>query len=161
MSAMTSMAFVHGINASNKRNGNMLGDSSVWLQFMQFIDFGDLKISERQMQISYPPLYSMYVAIMSQQMKTTQNLGSTQPLKLNFSDACKLLLLNNVEGLSSRNVMELYTSAQLNQNTYVLCSNIVSMLADERHSSSVYEEAFKYILSKEGELIVTVFTSVI
>ena len=120
----------------------MLGDSSIWLQLLQFIDFGDKpKLSERILQSSYPPLYCMYVTIMSQ-MKSYPEKN-----RLNFSDACKLLLLNNIEGLTSRSILELYTSARLNQNTYALCSNILSTLADERHSSGVYEETFRYVLS--------------
>ena len=130
-----------GVAAGKKIN--MLGDSSVWLQLMQFLDFGDLKIPERVLQSKYPPLFCMYNTIQSQ-MK-----GYPEKNRLNFSDACKLLLLNNVEGLTSRNVLELYTSSRLNQNTYALCSHILSTLADERHSSDVYQETFRYVLSQE------------
>ena len=123
---------------------NMLGDSSVWLQLMHFIDFGELKMPERLLQSKYPPLYCMYSTIMSQMRGYHADKN-----RLNFSDACKLLILNNVEGLTSRNVLELYTSSRLNQNTYALCSNILSTLADERHSSAVYEETFRYVLSED------------
>lgn len=51
------------------------------------------------------------------------------------------------QGLSSRNVLELYTSSRLNQDTHALCGSIINDLADERHASSMYEETFKYILS--------------
>lgn len=135
-SASSLSSYLRGI-ASKKTN--LLGDSDVWLQLMQFIDFGELKIPERLLQQQHPPLYCMHSEIVSQ-MAGRAN-------KLNFSDTCKLLLLNNIEGLSSRTVLELYTSSRLNQNTYALCSSIVNTLADERHASSVYEDAFKYILS--------------
>lgn len=46
-------------------------------------------------------------------------------------------------------MLEQHTSMRLNQSTYVLCSNIISALADERHSPAVYEETFKYILSSD------------
>lgn len=129
-------SYLRGI-ASKKTN--ILGDSDVWLQLMQFIEFGELSIPERLLQQQHPPLYCMHSEIVSQ-MAGRAN-------KLNFSDSCKLLLLNNIEGLSSRTVLELYTSSRLNQNTYALCSSIVNTLADERHASSVYEDTFKYILS--------------
>lgn len=126
---------------------NMLGDSSVWLQLMQFISFGEnASMPERLMQKQYPPLFGMYAAVMSHAKKqvTSQQLPQ-QTETLNFSDVCKLLLLNNVEGLTARNIIEMHTSARLRQNTYTLCSNIVSALADERHSSEVYEETFRYL----------------
>ena len=110
---------------------NLLGDSSVWLQLMQFLDFGELKIPERLLQKQYPPLFCMYMAVMS------------QSTSLNFSDVCKLLILNNVEGLSTRNITEMHTSTRLKCNTYTLCNHIVNALADERHSSEVYEATFR------------------
>ena len=122
----------------------MLGDSSIWLQLLQFVDFGEQpKLPERLMQSKYPPLFCMYATIKSQMRNFPENN------RLNFSDACKLLLLNNIEGLTSRSILELYTSTRLNQNTYALCSNILSTLADERHSSEVYEETFRYVLSSD------------
>lgn len=133
--ALSSLAYL-----SAKKN-NMLGDSGTWLQLMQFVDFGDLQIPERILQRQYPPLFCMYAATSSQMH------GVAEGSRLNFSDACKLLLLNNVEGLTSRNILELHTSSRMGQNTYVLCSNIIGALADERHSSAVYEETFKYIMS--------------
>ena len=88
---------------------NLLGDSSVWLQLMQFIEFGELKMPERLLQKQHPPLFCMYVAVMSHVKKTAANEKATS---LNFSDVCKLLLLNNVEGLTARSIIEMHTSAR-------------------------------------------------
>lgn len=66
--------------------------------------------------------------------------------KLDFNDACKLLVLNNIEGLTSRMMIEHHTSSRMNCNTHAICSGIVNALADERHDAKVYEETFKYIL---------------
>lgn len=110
-------------------------------------------MQDRVMQSQYPPLYCMYSTIKSQQQQQAGDNNS----KLNFSDACKLLLLNNIEGLTSRNILELYTSARLNKNTYALCSHILEKLADERHSSEVYQETFRYVLSPEVMKVDEVF----
>jgi hypothetical protein len=66
--------------------------------------------------------------------------------KLDFSDACKLFVLNNIEGLTSKMMIEHHTSSRMNCNTHAICSSIVSALADERHGADVYEETFKYVL---------------
>jgi hypothetical protein len=113
---------------------NMLGDASTWLHLMQFVDFGDPAVSTRVMQAQYPPLYCLHSAI------------SNLRCKLSFSDACKILIFNNVEGLSSRTMIELHASARLNHNAYTICTSIVNALADERHGADVYESAFKYVI---------------
>ena len=75
-------SYLRGISA---KKTNLLGDSDVWLQMLQFVDFGELKMPERLLQQQYPPLYGMHCAV------------SSRTKKLNFSDTCKLLLLNNIE----------------------------------------------------------------
>ena len=79
-----------------------------------------------------------------------------------------MLILNNIEGLTTKHMIELHTSSRLNCNTHVICagghnvfSNImkqkptlhkhthtgmVSALADERHGPEVYEKTFSYVL---------------
>ncbi len=47
---------------------------------------------------------------------------------LKFNDACKLLLLNNIDGLTSRMMIELFTSEKLKRNTHSICTGVcVSM----------------------------------
>lgn len=158
-SASASSSFLPTSGFITKMRGrNLLGDSSVWLQLMQFIDFGEMNMPERVMQKSYPPLFGMYIAVMSHLKKHPASTPPQQqqletPATLNFSDVCKLLLLNNVEGLTSRSIIEMHTSSKLNQNTYTLCSNIVSTLADERHASEVYLETFRSALSSACSLL--------
>lgn len=112
---------------------NLLGDASTWLHLMQFVDFGEPPLSARVLQSQYPPLYCIHAAI-----------GALRA-KLTFSDACKILLFNNVEGLTSRTMIELHTSARLDHNTYTICTSIINALADERHGADVYEATFKYV----------------
>lgn len=42
---------------------NLLGDCSTWLHVMQFIDFGEPRLPDRQLQKQYPPLYCMHSAV--------------------------------------------------------------------------------------------------
>jgi hypothetical protein len=136
----SSMPSVSSSSSSSLAKKNLLGDGPTWLHVMQFLDFGEPKIPDRLLQKQYPPLYCMHSATMA------SGTGG----KLNFNDACKMLILNNIEGLTSKMMIELHTSARLNCNTHAICSGIVSALVDERHCPEVYESTFQYML---GNLI--------
>lgn len=104
--------FVKGQASLLNGKKNMLGDGPTWLHLMQFVTFAECSIPDRVMQMNYPPLYCLHLAIMS------SGTGG----KLNFSDACKLLLLNNIEGLTTKRMIELHTSSRLNCNTHAICA---------------------------------------
>lgn len=179
-------AFNDGINhqasskgGNNKLNRNILGDSSIWLRVMDFVDFGDLKISEIVLQKQYPPLWNIYNTLkqcqclqtgvssqrpvfgvipksgFSEQTNASGNsASSTSPTNVNpsqgrmffFDDACKLCILNNIEGLISRHVTDQYTSKILAKNTFIVSSNILATLADQRISSDTYLDTIQYLL---------------
>jgi hypothetical protein len=105
-------AQVGGGSLTGPNKKNLLGDVPTWLHFMQFVNFGEQKIPDRILQKQHPPLYCMHSVI----------AASGTAGKLNFNDACKLLILNNIEGLTSKMVIELYTSSRLNRNTHSICS---------------------------------------
>ena len=67
--------------------------------------------------------------------------------KLNFSDICKLFILNNLSGMKSKHVVDQYTSFKLVTNAFEVCSNIMSALADQRHDATVYSNTLKYVMS--------------
>lgn len=128
--------YVRGQSTAGNSKKNILGDAATWLHLMQFVDFSECGIPDRVMQQQYPPLYCLHSGIMS------AGTGG----RLNFSDACKMLILNNIEGLTTKRMIELHTSSRLNCNTHLICAGIVSALADERHGADVYEKTFKYVL---------------
>ena len=64
----------------------------------------------------YPPLHCLYAAI--------QTSGAHG--KLDFNDACKLFILNNIEGLTSKMMIEHHTSSRMNCNTHAICSGELS-----------------------------------
>jgi hypothetical protein len=101
---------LHNNNSNNKRN--LLGDGQTWLHVMQFLDFGEPKILDRTLQRQYPPLYCMHSAI----------LASGTNGRLNFNDACKILILNIIEGLTSKMMIELHTTVRLNCSTLAISS---------------------------------------
>ena len=79
---------------------------------MQFLNFGEATMPDRVLQMQHPTLYCMHAA--------TGAAGAGETLK--FNDVCKLLILNNIEGLTSKMMIELYTSSRLNCNTHAICS---------------------------------------
>jgi hypothetical protein len=103
---------LHNNNHHTIHKRNLLGDGHTWLHVMQFLDFGEPKIPDRILQKQYPPLYCMHSAI----------LASGTNGRLNFNDACKILILNNIEGLTSKMMIELHTTARLNCSTLAISS---------------------------------------
>jgi hypothetical protein len=95
---------------ANKKN--FLCDSGAWLHLVQFMDFGSLSIAGPILQTKYPPLYCLHTAIQSSDARG----------KMDFSDACKLLILNNIEGLTSKMMIEHLTSSRMNTNTHSVCN---------------------------------------
>ena len=98
--------------ASSQGKKNLLGDSQTWLHMMQFLNFGEATMPERVLQMQHPTLSCMHAAT------TAAGAGKT----LKFDDVSKLLILNNIEGLTSKMMIELYTSSRLNCNTHAICS---------------------------------------
>jgi len=92
---------------------NFLGDAVSWLNLVQFMDFGQLSLPGPMLQEKYPPLHSLYTSIQA------SGAGG----KLDFNDACKLLILSNIEGLTSKMMIEHHTSSRLNCNTHAICSS--------------------------------------
>lgn len=91
---------------------NFLGDAVSWLNLVGFTNFGQLSLPGPVLQSKYPPLHNLHSAIQA----------SGAHGKLDFNDACKLLILNNIEGLTSKTMIEYHTSSRLNCNTHTICS---------------------------------------
>lgn len=66
---------------------------------------------------------------------------------LSFDDICKLALLVNVEGLSTANVVGMYTMDRLHRNTAGETASVTSQLADMRLTQADYTSTFQFVLS--------------
>lgn len=96
------------------------------MHLAHFVDFDPATVPMPVMQQKYPPLYSLHTAIqnsMGGQHQQGQGNGGQQQ-QLDFSDACKMLILNNIEGLTSKMMMELHTSSKLNRDTRTVCAGV-------------------------------------
>lgn len=81
---------------------NILGDSSIWLKMMHFADFGPLEMPDSEMRVQYPPLWCIYNSLRSSGAFESTHTGPARGYSMNFSDACKMCILNNIEGVHCR-----------------------------------------------------------
>lgn len=137
-----------------KLSGNLIGDVTVWMQMIQFVDFGPLDMNEMLVKTKYPPLWCIYKTLKDSGVLPTESLSRhanheaiNKGKTLRFDDACKLCLLNNVIGLQSRTVIDHFTGARLGKDSFAVCTHILSALADERHESDVYMATICHLLS--------------
>lgn len=124
---------------------NILGDVNMWLQLLPLLSFvrpSDSTLVDviHEFQL-FQCMHSSLKHCVCHDAKPTE----TQPLT--FDDICKLSLLVNVEGLSSANAVELYTSQRLHRVTTTETAAVTSALADMRLTQEDYTRIFKYMLS--------------
>ena len=109
--------------------GNLLGDSHVWIEMMNFVNFGGLQVSETVLKRNYPPLWCIYQSLRTSHVLEVDHdkrldANGKQLRMLYFDDVCKLFILNNIQGLQGREVTDQYTAIKLNKNTVNITANL-------------------------------------
>lgn len=133
---------------------NPLGDILIWLAILDRVDFGELKLPDMLMKRTYPPLFDIYNSIKESRALDVdcrkRNIpvrdDPSAPRKLYFNDACKLVILSNLVGISCKNATDQFTSSRLKMQAYVLNSNIVTSMAENRYNEDVYFSTIQYLL---------------
>ena len=116
---------------------------------MKFMSFDQPNISvsmESDMCIEYPLLHCIYSSLKASSCMDVRASKACDG-KLSFDDVCKLFILVNVDGLSSKHVTDMYTTSLLCKDTTLLTTAIISALADMRQPASAYIATFKYVFS--------------
>jgi hypothetical protein len=117
---------------------------------MQYLDFGSLKDNVTLLQRDHPALWCIYSAVtQSKMIHSDSNYDDKQKptqTKLSYHDICCLYILNNVQGMSSKLVVDQYTSIKLKTNVFMLTNNILSGLADNRSTSASYMNTIQKLL---------------
>lgn len=91
------------------------------MHLAEFISFDPMTVPLPTLQEQYAPLYSMHTAIQS---------SCGQPAAaLDFGDACKMLILNNIEGLASRVMIDLVVCSKAAKNMQAICSGACFFLS--------------------------------
>ena len=134
------------INTNLKARGtNALGDAEPWLSLLTLLEWPSLndKLTEK----NHPPLAQIKAAL------KIQNLD--QP---GWTIACRVLILQLIEGLQSMHAIELMTTRILQKNTRESTMHLLASLYDSKHLPSAYFDTLVYILSPP---MVTVNASVL
>ena len=123
----------------------------MWMLLMSLLDFGAQKYTDTVLQREYEPLWCIYTAVkQSKMIYLDSNHDSNEklkPTKLSYHDICCIYILNNVNGLSSKIIVDQYTSMKLKTNVFMLTNNILSALADNRSSSMAYMNTIHKLLT--------------
>lgn len=146
-------AFINEYQQPSGRAGNLLGDSTVWMRLLSFVSFPDNGLPDNMIRSSYPPLWCIINSLKTSRvydasgnsMQQSAVDGATNAL-LNFSDACKLCISINLEGVMSRHMCEQYISSKIQRNSHAVSANLLSALADERHEAGVYLTTMQHLL---------------
>jgi hypothetical protein len=119
----------------NLKLTNALGDTEPWLCLLSLLEWPSLA-NDKSMEKTYPPLAQIKAALKA------QNLD--QP---GWTIACRVLILQLIQGLQSMHAIELLTSRILQKNTRDATMQLLASLYDSKHLPSAYFDTLRYILS--------------
>jgi hypothetical protein len=118
-------------------NNNALGDAETWLCLLSLLDWPSLTDRHRtDIETNHKPL-----AVIKNSLKT-QNLDTP-----GWSTACKVLILQMVQGLQAMHAVELLTSRMLCKNTHESTMKLLAGLYDTKHLPEDYLKTLEHILS--------------
>jgi hypothetical protein len=116
---------------------NTLGDAETWLCLLSLLDWPHLTDKHRaEIESKHKPL-----AVIKNTLKT-HNLDSP-----GWSTACRVLILQMIQGLQSMHAIELLTSRTLCKNTHESTMKLLAGLYDTKHLPEDYLVTLGHILS--------------
>jgi hypothetical protein len=116
---------------------NTLGDAEAWLCLLSLLDWPQLTDKHKaDIETNHKPL-----AVIKSSLKA-QNLDTP-----GWSTACKVLILQMIQGLQSMHAIELLTSRMLCKNTRESTMKLLAGLYDTKHLPEDYLKTLGYILS--------------
>jgi hypothetical protein len=118
---------------------NTLGDAESWLCLLSLLDWPHLTDKHRtDIDTHHKPL-----AVIKHMLKT-HNLDTP-----GWGTACKVLILQMIQGLQSMHAIELLTSRMLSKNTHESTMKLLAGLYDTKHLPEDYLKTLGHILSPE------------
>lgn len=122
---------------------NVLGDAETWLCLLSLLDWPSITDKHRtDIELHHKPL-----AVIKASLKT-HNLDTP-----GWGTACKVLILQMIQGLQAMHAVELLTSRSLCRNTHESTMKLLAGLYDTKHLPEDYLKTLEYILS-QGNLAV-------
>jgi hypothetical protein len=118
----------------NLKTTNALGDTEPWLCLLSLLEWPTL--NDKLVERTYPPLAQIKSALKSQNID--------QP---GWTVACRVLILQLIQGLQSMHAIELLTSRTLQKNTRDSTMQLLASLYDSKHLPSAYLDTLAFILA--------------
>ena len=116
---------------------NALGDAEAWLCLVALLEWPGLTDKDRvDIETNHAPLAQIKAALKA------HNLDSP-----GWTTACRVLLLQMVQGLQSMHAIELLTSRMLARNTRESTMQLLAGLYDTKHLPEAYLKTLTHILS--------------
>lgn len=124
---------------------NKLGDTGRWVEFMDLVELTEIDAMQELLSGNQPSiLRSIRDTLVTEQCyDPSPTVSST---KLGVADICKLFLLTNLAGVTSRVAIQLYTVKRLGCNTDHLTDSLISMFAFHRFNELAYLSTLTSIL---------------
>jgi hypothetical protein len=120
-----------------ERAANTLGDAETWLCLLSLFDWPHLTEKHKpDIETNHKPL-----AIIKHTLKA-HNLDAP-----GWGTACKVLILQMIQGLQSMHAIELLTSRMLGKSTHDSTMKMLAALCDTKHLPEDYLKTLGYILS--------------
>jgi hypothetical protein len=134
---------------------NTLGDAETWLTLLGLLDWPTLTEKNRvEIETQHPPLALIKNALKSHGLDAA-----------GWSTACRVLILQLIQGLQSMHAIELLTTRSLSRNTHEATMKLLAALYDTKHLPEDYLKTLSYILSPDhlstDEAILTQTLSII
>jgi len=119
-------------------NSNTLGDAEAWICLLGLLEWDLTDKDKLDIDANHAPLSQIKSALRA------NNLDMQ-----GWSMACKVLLLQMVQGLQSKYAIEILTSRLLARNTWESTMQLLAGLCDNNmHLPDVYHKTLLYVLSK-------------
>ena len=118
---------------------NALGDAETWLCLLSLLDWPHLTDKHRvDIELKHKPL-----AVIKNNLKS-HNLDAP-----GWATACRVLILQMIQGLQSMHAIELLTSRMLCKSTHESTMKLLAALYDTKHVPGDYLTTLGYILSSK------------
>lgn len=120
-------------------NHNTLGDAEAWLCLLSLVEWPGLTDKDRpEIEASHPVLSQIKTGLRA------HNLDSP-----GWTTACRVLILQMIQGLQSMHAVELLTGRMLARNTREATMQLLAGLYDTKHLPEAYLRTLCYVLSPQ------------
>ena len=117
-------------------NTNPLGDTEPWLELLALLEWPSMQ--DKDTEHSHPPLAQIKAALRANNLDLP-----------GWTTACRVLILQLIQGLQSMHATEQLTTRSLSRNTRENTVHFLASLCDTKHTPETYAHTLTHILSPQ------------